>query len=477
VLKNVLLLITMAFGSLSWADTEPKKIVIIGAGMAGLSCGYELKQKGYDVVILEAKNRPGGRVYTLREPFKENQYAEAGAVFIIPSEIRALKYIEKFAIPLSKFPKDDFLSFYFFRGQKFLKNPETKFNWPADMGLKEDEKGLSPSHLIFKYVSSALEEIGDVTKPSWPPENLRKYDSMTFAQFLREAGASDPAIQTMRLGYFDLWGNGIDQTSALWVLRDMTFLSNRGDTYTIRGGNDQLPKAFAKILKDNIWYESPVKKIEQDAQGVRVIYSDSSGNQKTLSADYAVITIPFSVLKNIPFNPPLPVEKQYAIENLAYTPVTRFCVQTKGNILKKAGLNQVAYTDIPTLNWIRNVTFNQPGNLEIFETYMTGVQARRMDAMPEREETQILLSDSEKLIPGIKKQVERTAIYSWGQDPWARGGYPWCSPGQMFSILPFFAKAEGRIHFAGEHTSPYPGWIEGALISADRVVSEITKRN
>jgi len=475
MIKNVFLFLLIVCGSLYSEDPKPTKVIVVGAGIAGLSCAYELQQKGFDVTVLEAQNRPGGRIYTLRKPFEENQYAEAGAVFITASETRTLKYIEQFGIPLSVFPESESVPIYFFRGQKFLGDLEiSKIQLPAGVKISEEEKKFSVLQLIFKYVGPAMRELGDVTQPNWPPEQLKKYDAMTFAQFLKKAGASEGAIQLIRLGYFDLWGNGIDQTSALWILRDMSFAFRPGGAQTMKGGNDQLPKAFAALLKDHIFYNSPVKQIEQDGEGVRVIFSDSSGKTQTLQGDYAVITIPFPVLKNIPFSPPLPPEKQFAIENLAFTSVTRFCVQTKGDLLKKAGIKQMGYGDLPALSWFRNVTFNQPGNLEIFESYMAGPQARKIDAMKNGEENQLILTDIEKLLPGIKNQVVKTVTYSWGNDPWERGAYPWCSPGQMFSILPYVATSVGRIHFAGDHTSPYPGWIEGALLSAERVISEIT---
>jgi monoamine oxidase len=116
---------------------------------------------------------------------------------------------------------------------------------------------------------------------------------------------------------------------------------------------------------------------------------------------------------------------------------------------------------------------NQPGTRGILESYMAGPNARRATAMSERERLALALDGMAKVYPDIREQFEGGASKSWDEDEWARGAYAWFAPGEMTSLMPHISTPDGRVHFAGEHASPSPGWMEGALESAERVVREI----
>src|SRR5882724_7395795 len=144
------------------ATVAPKKIIIIGAGMAGLSAGYELSQAGHDVTILDARTRPGGRVQTLREPFSDGLYAEAGAARIPDNHDLTLHYVKHFGLTLVPFfPKE--LSMVYLIGGKRIKAR----SW-SDLDLSQvpldltaEERRLGMSGLLQKYLGDALNDIGD----------------------------------------------------------------------------------------------------------------------------------------------------------------------------------------------------------------------------------------------------------------------------------------------------------------------------
>src|SRR5947209_2343503 len=85
------------------------------------------------------------------------------------------------------------------------------------------------------------------------------------------------------------------------------------------------------------------------------------------------------------------------------------------------------------------------------------------------------LTEMEKVFPGIRAHYEGGTSYCWDQDPWSQGDYAWFKPGQMASLFPHVASVEGRIHFAGEHTSAWPGWMQGALVSGYRAAREVNE--
>jgi len=177
-------------------------VIIVGAGLAGLSAAYELMQAGHDVTVLEARTRPGGRVYTLRDPFPEGLHAEAGATRVPDNHNFTIKYAELFGLTLDPFEPPDMPSVYYVRGQRIRITPGQKIDWPYH--LTEEERVLGLNGMRQKYIWSMLSELGDVTDPKWPsPEVLKRYDQMNRSDFWRSRGASSEAIALMSLGGID----------------------------------------------------------------------------------------------------------------------------------------------------------------------------------------------------------------------------------------------------------------------------------
>src|SRR6266545_2008126 len=167
----------------------PKKVIIIGAGLAGLSAAYELTRAGHDVTILEARTRPGGRVFTLRAPFSDGLYNEAGAAYIPDSHDWTMKYIKFFDLPLDPIVPSKLASVFFVRGNRIEVRPRENIKWPFDLTAEEKRVGLVG--MREKYVESVVKEIKNAAAPDWPPAQFKKYDQMTFLEFCHAACAQD----------------------------------------------------------------------------------------------------------------------------------------------------------------------------------------------------------------------------------------------------------------------------------------------
>lgn len=270
----------------------PKKVIVIGAGLAGLSAAFELTQTGHDVTVLEARTRSCGRVYTLRDPFSDGIYAEAGAFSFSDAHDLTLKYARLFDLPIVPEESRDLASIVSIKGKRIKAKRGEKIQWPLNLTPEEERLGFAG--VWTKYVESVLPEIGKAPAQDLPLASLKKYDQMTFSQFLRRQGLSPDAVAVLRLGYLDFFGDGIDAISALQLLRD-TALQTGKKWYMIKGGNDLLPRAFAHRLADKIHHGTPVVKIEHDARGVRVVFLQFDTPQK-VTADYVICAIPFSTL-------------------------------------------------------------------------------------------------------------------------------------------------------------------------------------
>src|SRR5205807_3783701 len=158
-----------------------KKILILGAGMAGLVAGYELSQAGHDVTILETRLRPGGRVHTLREPFSDGMYAEAGAGRIPSTHLITRKYVEDFGLKLEPFWPDKLADVYYLRGERVKvprgSNPDMA---KIPLQLSREERSLENfAALEDKYIGKAMREVGVVAPEEYPPERLKAYDQTT----------------------------------------------------------------------------------------------------------------------------------------------------------------------------------------------------------------------------------------------------------------------------------------------------------
>jgi monoamine oxidase len=445
-----------------------KRILVLGAGLAGLCSARLLAEAGHDVLILEAQRRPGGRVLTLREPFSDGLYAEAGAGRIPAGHNLPMHYVRAFGLELEPFypPPERGKNVLFAGGKRFpyAKLDEIDMRAVA-MELNAEERQLGFSGMDATFVASVLHRVGDAEASGWPPPALAGIDRMTWAEFLRKSGASPAGAAFIAIGF--------DATSALDSLRYES--NHRTEMWKIRGGNDRLPKAFAAELARVIRYGSPVVAIQQEEGWVQAVVETAAGTREAVRGDFLICTIPFTVLRDIPVEPAFPPYKRNAIKDLASGSVTRIELQTRQRFWEKQGSNGFALADSPMEIW--NPSWNQPGARGLLQAYLYENLAREVCREDTAGRLQFAVDTIEKIHPGLIQSYEGGVATCWDEDPWARGAYTLFMPGQLSNGWPqLIAQPEGRIHFAGEHVSPYPGWMQGALWSAHKAAEAVAAR-
>lgn len=440
-----------------------KRVVVIGAGLAGLSAAYELSRAGYEVTLLEARTRAGGRIQTLRDPFSDALYAEAGGTRIPDVHDWTLRYTQEFSLDLVPFRQRGLDELYHLRGRRLREGEE---EWPFNLAPEERRLGLSG--MGQRYLASAFSEIGDPTAPDWPTPRLATLDRTSTAELLRSRGASAEAVALYTaLGLGD---PDPERLSSLFTLRNRFLLSKAKQWYKIRGGNDLLPKAFTARLSGRIRYGTPVVKVVQDRNEARVTFRQGQ-MLETIAADRVVCTVPLPLLREISFDPPLSPAKQRAAREIPYAPVTKVFIQSRTRFWTEEGLSGFAATDLP-IEEVWDLSAGQPGPRGILVAYTTGREAEQFSARPEAERLLLALDHMDQVFPGLRQQYEGGASKAWHDDPWARGAYPAFQIGQV-SLLPELRRSEGRIHFAGDHASAWPAWMQGALESGNRAAREI----
>jgi monoamine oxidase len=287
-------------------------------------------------------------------------------------------------------------------------------------------------------------------------------------EMLQGRGASPEEIAALQIIYSDSWDNGTAPDSALCLLRDEA-IARKGASFRIRGGNDRLPKALAQSLGARVHYRATLQRIQQDNKHVTVTVN-TSGRHSQISADYLICAIPFTVLRSIEVSPAFSEGKQRAIRELTYNSVTRVYVQAPTRSWIADGFSGYAATDLP-IGTVWDCTEGQPGGRGILECYTSGERARRLASLSEPQRVRTAVENLQKVFPGVSN--EKSASVAWDADPLVKGAFAWFKRDQMATLLPHVARREGRVFFAGEHTSPWFGWMQGALESGNRAAHEV----
>jgi monoamine oxidase len=453
--------------------TADRRIVVLGAGLAGLTAAYNLMKEGYEVIVLEGQGRVGGRVLTVREPFRAGGHAEMGAVRIFSTHAATLKYVEHFGLgPLE--PHDAGDRVYFMRGRRFAA-PAPGTAWPvADMSAAER---ADPFSFFGPYLGSGFGKLGDLDDARWPNSEASALDldKVSFEQYMLEQGASTGWIDWFRARE----GNVKRINACAGFASEKVSAGADGELPgSIRGGNDRLPKAFAAALGARIKLDSKVVRLEQDASEVRVTYLDAQGGQHHLSAARCVCALPFSTLRKVLIATPFADDKMRAIESLAYMPAARCHFQTGTRFWTRdplgpiGGLNLVGADTFAGRIWNTSSQQADP-TLGMIHSYMFDVEASEYALMPDRVNA-MQRHIGGKLLPGLaEEQVVASAEKVWQEDPWVGGGWGWTGVAEMRSTHLARKRVEGRVHFAGEHTSIWIAWMNGAIESGERAANEI----
>ncbi|HVT15725.1 MAG TPA: NAD(P)/FAD-dependent oxidoreductase [Thermoanaerobaculia bacterium] len=451
-----------------------RRVVVVGAGLAGLAAAYELVRSGHEVTVLEAQHRAGGRVRTLREPFPDGLYAEAGAVDHGEGYRHVVRYVKDFGLSVTSPVRPRKTVVVVVDGKRLEIKPGDKPVWPV--ALSAEERRIGIGEIFQRYILSVGSKIGDPTAPGWRLDRFTEYDRVSFADFLRGQGASEGAVHLMSV--VATYGFGWNEGSALHRLVADIALSQVGGIgvgYLVNGGADRLPNAFATALRERIWYGAPATRILHEPGGVRVVFRQR-GEERTLQADHVVCTAPVPALRKIAFTPELPARKRQIISQLSYVPVTRIFIQTRRRIWWERGYAGGSGTDLP----IQLVQEHPPLRAEdqtrgILEAFIRGPEALRVGAMDEEAQIAFAVANLDKVFPGLKDYVEGGVSIRWHDDPWIGGGFAFWKPMQFSGWMPELAAPEGRIHFAGEHTSVFARTQEGALESGNRAAREINQ--
>ena len=447
---------------------EPVPVVVVGAGLAGLAAALTVVESGIPVLVLEARSEPGGRVRTARAPFMKGFATELGPWRIPASHRLTTSFARRFGLtlrPIRSTPKEC----SYFLGGRFFSSADAGRPELLPYDLTEDERRIGPDGLWDRCLAPYMALGLSPTVETWPPP-LQKLEALSLAEFLRFRAVS-PGGQRM-----------IGEMLGLAPFFHTSFLANfreelqdfRDGYLTIEGGNDKLPAAMARALGDAIRYGAEVVQIERGRESTAIWYRCDARTEK-VAARRVIVAVPFTIVRKIDFRVPLSEPKQRAIRELNYEPATKVVLQCRRRFWEDGGARRggMTFTDLPIQeilyqDWSERadgralVTFYAMGRSPVFERARSGADVIRE-----------ALVQAQRIYPGLEAEVEEAVAVRWGQEPFARGAYPVFLPGQESALGGHIASREGSIHFAGDHTSQFPGWMNGALESGTRAAREV----
>jgi monoamine oxidase len=256
------------------------------------------------------------------------------------------------------------------------------------------------------------------------------------------------------------------------------FREDAGNYYTnmieIEGGTDRLPYAFFPELKDNLRFGAKMIAIDQSPQDVTIHYQTPAGRFSE-SGDYAIITIPFPVLRHVEVLKPFSRAKNRAIRQLHYDASAKILFQCRRRFWEEDDgiFGGGTITDLPIRNLYYPDHGRETGRGVILASYTWSEDAQRWGSLKPDERIVQALEDVAEIHPQITQEFEVGTSWMWHDDEFAGGAFALFDPGQQTLLHADIISPEGRIHFAGEHASLYHAWIQGAFESGLRAAIEV----
>ncbi|GGL30189.1 flavin monoamine oxidase family protein [Caulobacter rhizosphaerae] len=476
-------------------DAKGTKVVVLGAGLAGMTAAYELTKAGYQVQVIEARSFAGGRCQTARKGFQhtdlvgnnqtcefdEGLYINHGPWRIPYHHRSTLHYTKLFGVQLESFVNDNDAAYvYFEKGDGPLAGK------PIRKGqIAADVRGYA-AEMIAKAASK-----GQLDAP------LTAADRDLFVAYMINEGRLSPTdlayTGTEGRGFDVHPGAGVDpgpgkpstpyslsdvlHSNAWRVLSSVSGYEQQRTMLQPVGGMDQIAKGFEKRVGTLIRYSCVVDKIKQGPKGVVVTYTDKFGEQDTITADYCVCTIPLSVLKNIDADFSKPFKA--AMSGVAYAPVNKIGLQMKTRFWEENHhiYGGHIYNDMPGIGTITLPSTGWQGQKGVLLGYYAfGGEAAKISAKPPAERAAFAVAAGQKIFPEYAENFENAFSFSWHLAPFNLGGWAeWGEEGRK-AAYPVLCEPDGRIYLAGEHLTYLGGWQAGAIESAWQQIGKLHAR-
>ncbi len=511
--------------------TAPKQVLIVGAGIAGLAAGRLLRDAGHAVTIVEANaNRTGGRIKTFRGVFSDKSlHAEAGAMRLPDAHPLVLALADKLGLSRRLFYNVDVapgaepsrptppVVYQSFTGQTWTNGPPVTFTAPAPAGrsliqvngllLTRTRYAAAPVPVNRSFTSSFTTTTTSAVNTALAPVTVSAtapiddqiqawaklidgYDGYSTHRYLTESAG-------WSLGDLEAAGTLENLTSRLHyslftTLIDHAIINPSSRYWELTEGTAALTDALTAELADVIRQNRRMTALTQTSQGVRIDTTAESGTEdgcngapegpaETFAGDYAIIAIPLTAQRFCTFDPALSYPKRRAIMAMHYDEATKVLLEFKTRFWERGPggfTGGSCVSDSPNrFTYFPSHVPGSPGGV-VLASYVWSDEAMRWDSLTDDERYAFALHNMAAMF-GSQVYQQFTGVgatESWARNRYALGEAAIFTPGQLHEYHTATTTVEGRLHFAGEHTSLKPAWVEGALESAVRAALEVNQR-
>jgi monoamine oxidase len=461
-------------------------VVVLGAGLAGMSAAYELMKLGYSVQILEARMRPGGRCHTIRRgtaseeegasstvcDFDEGVYYNPGPMRIPHHHTATLSYARELDVPVEVFVNDNDAAYLY--QTKSAKLPGTRLRGRE---VRADLGGYT-AELLAKALPGI--ELDDPMTPA---------DREALIAYLVRQGALQESKEytgSARRGYSEVPATGPGSPSTPLPLDDLlgsgtgmylqTEYLQQAPMFQIVGGTDGLAKGFAARLGRVITYGAVVSEIRQTASGVDVAYT-CDGHVEKVSAAFCVCALPLNAFASMPVADLAPdLLKQFS--GITYSATGKIGLQFKRRFWEED--DQIFGGISRTDQDIAQIVYPSHGYLGrkgvLIGYYQSGARAGEMATRTFAERQTLALAQGSLIHPQYAAEFENSFSVSWQNVTYNKGGWAGLSPAVRATLSPRLLEPDRRIYFAGDHCSYLTAWMAGALESGRHVAKALHTR-
>jgi len=452
------------------------RIVIVGGGIAGLNALHTLKKAGYDATIYEASGRTGGRMFTVPESMGKGTWTEFGGEFIDTD------HDDMWAL-IHEFEKEQHVEWIdYAQDSELALNQEAFFFDGKHYSLKEAVDAFRTFAPRIKADMEKLPE--DINYETKDPFAI-KLDKMSLSKYLKKIGASGWIKRLIEVSYESEYGlspkvqSSLNLTLLISTETDkgkIEFFGDSDERYKIKGGNQRIPDILAKKYAAHIQINRSLESIRQVGNTYNLHFS---GMTSDVEADYVIMTVPFTVLRNLELKIEMPPLKRKVINELGYGTNAKLMIGMKSHFWRKSGYAGLVYSDNGINNgWDNAQLQNKPDEAAGLSILFGGPGGVKVGEGTPEFQKDIFLPKWNQIYPGATQQYSgKVARMHWPSYKFNLGSYICPIKGQYTSIIGAEAMPLGNLYFAGEHCGgAFAGFMNGAAKSGKEAAEAILGR-